>query len=147
MTSRREFLGYGVAAALAPVPALADGRVTCAMHAADAFARHLLHGQPLYKAIYDLRFPASIDFAAQLARSGVAVAAIDADITALWFRDLSLQWREQPVAIAGFTASEAHFCLEQLAWEHRLRTVLRTEHVDDDHGRAGRLVAWVIAPA
>jgi hypothetical protein len=95
---------------------------------------------PLYKAIYDKSYAPALAYAAQMQRRGVAVHAIDGDITDVWFNDLALRWRESPVAIAGLTAPEALFCLEQLAWDHRMRVVSRALHAQRP------LISWVIAP-
>jgi hypothetical protein len=51
MTSRREFLKVGLVATALPVAARAD------------FAAATLRAVPLYKVLYDTRFPASIEFA------------------------------------------------------------------------------------
>ena len=83
---------------------------------------------PLYKAIYDTDYASAVEFAAQMRRRGVVVHAIERDITSVWFNDLALQWRQRPVAIAGLTAPAALFCLEQLAWDHRMRVVFRATH-------------------
>src|SRR3972149_4808156 len=98
MTTRRQFLGMGIAAAVWP------GWMT-------AFGRPSLTGGPveparlpLYKAIYDTDYASAVEFAAQMRRRGVAVHAIERDITSVWFNDLALQWRQRPGAIAGLTA-------------------------------------------
>src|SRR3970282_1640352 len=101
---------------------------------------HKLTRVPLYKAIYDAAYAPALAFARQMRGHGVAVHAIDGDITDLWFNDLALRWREKPVAIAGLTGPEALFCLEQLAWDHRMRVVLRAMHEQPP------LISWVIAP-
>ncbi len=89
---------------------------------------------PLYKAIYDKAHASALGFAARMQRRGVTIHAIDADITSVWFNDLALRWRRRPVAIAGLTAPAALFCLEQLAWDHRMRVVLRATHTQRPSG-------------
>src|SRR3972149_1686473 len=142
MTTRRQFLGMGIAAAVWP------GWMT-------AFGRPSLTGGPveparlpLYKAIYDTDYASAVEFAAQMRRRGVVVHAIERDITSVWFNDLALQWRQRPVAIAGLTAPAALFCLEQLAWGHRMRGGFRgTAAATRGGARPGLpLVSWVIAP-
>ena len=134
MPNRRQFLELGLAASIWP------GLVTAAARPmpwtpAEAFPPSRLH-----KAIFDKSYAPARDFAARMASRGIAVHAIDGDITGVWFNDLALRWRESPAAIAGLTEPEALFCLEQLAWDHRMRVVLRTAHAHRP------LLAWVIAP-
>jgi hypothetical protein len=131
MTSRRQFLKIGLGAAAAtPV-----GDVSVAATPFDAATL------PLYKAIYDVRFPSSIAFARRAAGHGIATHATLGDITSFWYHDLYHRWAEVPVAIAGLTGYGALFCLERLAWDQRLRVVFRAEHVPAggavSHGFAG----------
>jgi hypothetical protein len=121
--------------------------------AAAALARPLAAGQvipaipapapnlPLYKFIYDRRYPAARAFGA--AANGMRTAAIDGDITALWSRDLWAQWSAGAGAIAGMTTARSLFCLEQLAKDHWMRVVIRTEHAVAAHEAAH----WVTASA
>ena len=125
MPNRRQFLELGFAASIWPMP----------WTPAEAFPPFRL-----YKAIFDKSYAPALDFAARMASRGIAVHAIDGDITGVWFNDLALRWRESPAAIAGLTEPEALFCLEQLAWDHRMRVVERAPHVQ------APLVSWVIAP-
>jgi hypothetical protein len=83
---------------------------------------------PLYRVLYDRRFPASVAFARRAAELGLAVHGIDGDMTQFWYRDLYHRWRQSPAAIAGLTAYGALFCLERLAWDQRMRVVYRGEH-------------------
>lgn len=114
MTNRRELLKLGLAAAVLPVAAQATLVVT--------------HGVPLYKVLYDTRFPASVAFARRAAVGGVAVRAMAGDMTPFWYDDLYHRWKHGPAAIAGLTAYGALFCLERLAWDQRMRVVYRGEH-------------------
>jgi hypothetical protein len=119
MTSRREFLKVGLtASALLPVGARAsfDGLET----------RAPIHS--LYKVLCDTRFAASVAFARRAAARGVAVHAMTGDMTPFWYDDLYHRWRQGPVAIGGLTAHGALFCLERLAWEHRMRVIYCGEH-------------------
>jgi hypothetical protein len=135
MPSRRQVVKFGIIAAVWP-------GLTTAVEPSLPWAppEKLTRQAPLYKAIYDASYVAGLAFAAQMQRQGVAVAPIDGDITHVWFDDLALRWRESPVAIAGLTAPEALFCLEQLAWDHRMRVVFREMHAQPP------LISWVIAP-
>jgi hypothetical protein len=126
MSTRRQFLQCGVVAASLP------------FIAAAGIERKLLT-TPLYKVIFDERFPASVAFADQVKREGLPVHCIRGDITSLWFHDLDLRWKQGPAAIAGLTDSNALFCLDLLARDKGMRVEARTEWPDG-------LVAWVIAP-
>jgi len=134
MPNRRQFLELGLIASILPGLAAATERSPMWAPAAS-FTR-----VPLYKAIYDKSYAPALAYAAQMQRLGVAVHPIDGDVTDVWFNDLALRWRESPVAIAGLTAPEALFCLEQLAWDHRMRVVSRELHAQRP------LISWVIAP-
>jgi len=117
MTSRRELLKAGLAAAAWPAAVRAGS------------ARVSAPTVPLYKVLYDTRFPASIEFARRATVRGLAVQAMAGDITRFWYDDLYHRWRKEPVAIAGLTAHGALFCLERLAWDQRMRVVYRGEHL------------------
>jgi hypothetical protein len=139
MTSRREILQAGLAAAALPVTARAE------------LAESLSGGPavPLYKVLYDTRFDASIAFARRAAARGIAVHAMAGDMTRFWYDDLYHRWRQGPAAIAGLTAHGPLFCLERLAWEQRLRVVHR-EQIATVRPAAGSrseaLYSWMIAP-
>ena len=116
MTSRREFLKAGLVATALPVAARADFNTTS------------LPTIPLYKVLYDTRFPASVAFAGRVAARGLTVHAMAGDMTRFWYDDLYHRWRQAPAAIAGLTGHGALFCLERLAWEQGMRVVYRGEH-------------------
>ena len=146
MTSRREFLKAGLtASALLPVGARANFAIVEGASVATV---------PFYKVLYDTRFPASVAFARRAAARGFALHAIAGDMTRFWYDDLYHRWREAPTAIAGLTAHGALFCLERLAWEHRMRVVYRREQpgaVQSSTAQAEglpseSLFSWVIAP-
>lgn len=101
---------------------------------------------PIYKVIFDARFAQSLLFAQHAQQSGLPVHAIRGDVTALWFHDLDIRWRESPVAISGMTAPNSLFCLERLAWDHGMRVIVRAEHQVAGNEHGDRLVSWVIAP-
>lgn len=133
MTNRRQFLGLGLAASVWPVVGSARARAAGAMPGTD--------GARLYKVICHRRFAAAAEFAAPLRAQGVPVHEIDGDVTSVWYHDLALRWAEAPVAIAGFTTPEALFCLERLAWDHRMRVVFRAGPVSAPGGSVVRRVA------
>jgi len=120
MASRREFLQVGFAALTLPISA----------RAAFSPAASPLTGAatPLYKVVFDERFPASVEFGEQAKKLGASVHRIKGDITSLWYHDLYHRWNQSPVAIAGLTAHGPIFCLERIAWDHRMRVVFRTDH-------------------
>jgi hypothetical protein len=96
----------------------------------------------LYKFVFDRRYSAGRAFgiAAEHARSTAGTVAIGGDITALWSRDLRLQWSAGGGAIAGMTTARTLFCLEQLARNHWMRVVIRAEHaISEGHEIAHRL--------
>jgi hypothetical protein len=118
MTSRREFLKAGLVAAALPV--VADAAIPLGA------ARPVL--TPLYKVLYDTRFPASVEFARRASARGLIVHAMRGDMTKFWYDDLYHRWQQGPAAIAGLTAHGPLFCLERLAWDKRMRVVYRGEH-------------------
>lgn len=123
MASRREFLQAGIAALALPITAHAALSPTAAGNGEKA-----PRATPLYKVIFDERFPASVAFGAEAKNLGLPVHAIRGDITDLWFHDLDAQWKKEPAAVAGLTAHGPLFCLQQLAWDHGMRVVFRGDH-------------------
>ena len=142
MISRREILQGGIAVTSLPLVAgfsLAP--------VASAAARALDHAErtriALYKVLFDNRFAPARSFGRAAAWRGESVHGFDGDITNVWFHDLHPRWQKDAAAIAGLTAHGALFCLEQLAWDVRMRVVYRTEHRYEGHEP---LYSWVIAP-
>jgi hypothetical protein len=117
MMNRRDMLKGGLAVSALPLAARAGFA-----------AGEPVPVVPLYRVLYDRRFPASVAFARRAAAIGLAVHGFDGDVTDFWYRDLYYRWRQEPVAIAGLTANGAMFCLERLAWDVRMRVVYRGEH-------------------
>jgi hypothetical protein len=138
MTTRRAFLQAALAAPLvlslrSPMPAALSPRIGPA----------LALGERFYTVLCDRRFDRSVAFANALAKRGVPVTSFDGDITDFWYRDLSLLWRQRPVAIAGATTHGPLFCLERWAWDHGLRVTYRRALTDAPGDDA--LTAWIIA--
>lgn len=117
MPSRREFLQIGITATALPLASRVVG--------ADLANATTL---PIYKTIYDRRFEQSVEFARRAEALGLAVQAIDGDMTRFWYEDLYHHWRQEPVAVAGLTAHGAMFCFEQLGQDQGLKVVFRAEH-------------------
>jgi hypothetical protein len=134
MKSRREFLQMGVAALSLP---MAAGKSVAATPSANPSQAAPREPAPisLYKVVFDTRFPESVTFAEEAGRLGATVHGIRGDMTDLWYYDLDARWKKNPVAIAGLTAHGPMFCLEQLAWNHRMRVVFRAEHKYLPEGR------------
>ncbi len=129
MKSRREFLQLGAVALTLPLSRRAD------LSSALPFVPHQFAAEPLYKVIFDERFPSSAAFGREAQRLGAPVHAIRGDITELWFNDLHARWKQGPAAIAGLTAHGAIFCLERLAWDQGMRVVFRADHKILSNGR------------
>ena len=127
MIDRRLILKTGVAGSVLPLGALAS-----AARAAEPLA--------IYRAIYDRRLASGLAFAAQAARRGWTTAAIEDDVTDLWYRDLAIRWRAGPAAIAGVTDARALFVLDHLARDAGMRVILREALADEP------AVSWLIAP-
>ncbi|HEX4003157.1 MAG TPA: hypothetical protein VHX36_10950 [Candidatus Acidoferrales bacterium] len=126
MASRREFLQAGIAALALPISAQA---VLSPVAAASESALPVTPSyKPLYKVVFDERFPASAAFGVEARILGLPTHSIRGDITDLWFHDLDARWKKQPIAVAGLTAQGPLFCLERLAWDHGMRVVFRGDH-------------------
>ena len=121
MASRREFLQIGVAALALPISARGISPAIAELAGEPARV-------PLYKVVFDERFPASRSFAGEAANLGVPVHGMKGDITDFWFNDLYYRWKQGPAAIAGLTAHGPIFCLERLAWDQRMHVVFRADH-------------------
>lgn len=101
--------------------------------------------------VYDTRFARAAEAGRAASAQGVRVSAVDGDLTALWYHDLSQKWKKQPMTLAGVTAEDSLFVLGTLAWDHRMRVVEKTRLGDMQmHARHGTgsmpLYSWVIAP-
>lgn len=133
MTTRRQFVQAGVAAATVPLASLVlTGEPTAARP-----------GIALERFVYDSRFAAAAELAAEAELRGTPVAAFAGDLTELWYRELDLAWRRRPETLGGATTGRGLFVLETLALDRRMRVVERVER-----GIVGeeRLFTWIIAP-
>jgi hypothetical protein len=145
MTTRREFIQ-----SLAAASALPFGSVTTVGASPNQEKRveNSAPVWPLYRFLVDDRFPESVSAGRAATEQGTAVHVMNAgDITPFWFTDLSLRWRQSPVAVAGVTGHGPLFVLEQLAWDHGMRVMVRQEHPrGQDSGDAEPLFSWLIGP-
>lgn len=134
MATRREFLRAGIAASVVPFSLSSPFPRALSAEASEPIAIRPVQPDTV---IFDLRFPSSVAFGHEARRQGIPVWALeDGDITDLWYRDLSLRWKQGPAAIAGLTDEPALFCLERLAWdEQRMRVVFRGRHRRRSPGR------------
>jgi hypothetical protein len=137
MVSRRTILQGGIAASSLPLVA---GLSVAPLQA--AVARALDHPD-LYKVLFDHRFAAGRAFGRAAEWRGESVHGFDGDVTNVWYHDLYARWQKGAAAISGMTAHGALFCLEQLAWDVRMRVVYRAEHRYEGHEP---LYSWIIAP-
>jgi hypothetical protein len=124
MGTRRDFLQLGIAATALP---LTGANLSSSMSTPPVM--------PFYKIVFDERFPDSVAFARQMQRLGATVHGITGDITDFWFNELHARWAKRPVAVAGLTLHGPLFCLERLAWDHRMRVVYRADHRLRSDGR------------
>jgi hypothetical protein len=132
MTSRRGFIRSGVAVATAG----AIGGLGASVHSspmerpATPKSRLKLHA-----VVVDQRFEESVEFGHTLALLGVDNYGMRGDVTDVWYSRLDPLWRTGGVAVAGLTGSGVLFCLERLAWDHRLRVIYRGSHQRFADGR------------
>jgi hypothetical protein len=124
MPSRREFIQAGLAVSVVPVAIPKSESTSLTAPVGIVTPAH----HRLYCVVCDVRFPPSVEFARGADRLGVRVEHTGGDITDFWLGDLSLRWREAPVAVAGLTAHGPLFCLERFGWDHGLRVVFRGTH-------------------
>lgn len=141
MLSRRGFVG--MASALVGTGAVAGTGARVAPVAA-------IRRPTFYKAIYDVRFPTSVAFAARARTLGLAVAPIVGDVTDLWYHDLYRCWRDHRSAVAGLLTRQSLFCLDLVARDQglKLAVVIPVAATASDAivGRVPELVQFVIAP-
>lgn len=129
MKSRREFLQMGLAALSLPIAAGAPAAAGPPLQANELAPKGPAPAPvQFYKVVFDARFADCVSFAEEAGRLGATIHGIRGDMTDLWYYDLDARWKKSPAAIAGLTAHGPLFCLEQLAWNHRMRVIFRAEH-------------------
>ena len=85
-------------------------------------------GKPVGGVVVEAASPLASVFRAEADRLGLRVWEIHDDITDLWYRELSLRWKEAPLVLGGVTLSTSLFCLETLARDHQMRVCFRADH-------------------
>ncbi len=131
--SRRQFVQTSVAG---PLAAALAAWVPCEAASSSAGERNRLHA-----AVFDERFTAAVRFGQAAADCGLLTRGVRGDLTGLWYHELLPLWKARPAALAGLTTYAALFCLEQLAWDHRLRVVYRAAHRVLANGTVEHLVS------
>ncbi len=119
MPNRRDVLRSGIA--LTGLPLIGHA----AWRASDA---RVSRPHAPYRVLFDDRFAESRRFGAEVVRLGGAARGFAGDVTNLWYEELDVHWRQEPVAVAGMTRHGPLFCLERLAWDVGMRLVYRAEH-------------------
>lgn len=139
MTTRRDFLQIALTAPLLP----SSLRLPSRDGLTDSLVAHARPGS-LYTVLCDERFAESVAFAEEMSKRGTPVTRFRGDISDFWYRDLSMRWKDDSVAIAGVTTHGPLFCLERWGWDHGLRIAHRQDlSVAEEHET---LITWVIAP-
>jgi hypothetical protein len=133
MTTRREVLRCGLA-----LPALSLAAGSLPFTASAVGAAETLR---LERFVYDVRFAESAAMGEHAARRGISPAPIADDLMRIWYDDLDLRWREQPMALAGITMAEALFVLETFALDRGMHVVYRGEHSVVEQGRMAHRLA------
>jgi len=95
----------------------------------------------LERCIYDVRFAEANDIAQLIGARGVALSPIADDLMDLWYDDLDVLWKSQPMPLAGITLPEALFVLETLALDRQMRVVYRGRHSTVEDGRIAHTLA------
>jgi hypothetical protein len=109
---------------------------------------------PLHAVVFDDRFAAAVRFGNAARSRGLSTRGVRGDVTDLWYRELQPLWKVRAAPLAGLTAYGALFCLEQLAWDHRMRVIYHGVHEtrpDEEDVTAGTadwpadVAAWIAA--
>jgi hypothetical protein len=116
----------------------------------SASALGVLGDATVERFVFDRRFAESIEAGRWFRAQGTPVSGVHGDLTVLWYTDLSLRWKERPMALAGLTAEDALFVLGTLAPAYRMRVVKTTDwgiarSITPDTLGAVPLYAWIIA--
>lgn len=124
---RRTVLQAGALAAILPVTG-------------KALAAGVGGGSVLAFVVVDERRAESFRFAKTLAPTESNLLRTSGDVTDIWYRELYPCWSKGKGGVAGLTGHDTLFCLERLAWDHRLRLAYRADHVVSASTTARHLV-------
>ena len=122
--NRRDFVVCGSGAALA----LGAGAWTAAWSRTGTGGARP-PGAPASLAIFDSRFPESLEFGQGATRFGCESRPIRGDVTELWLRQLRPLWARGEGALVGMTSAVSFLCIQQLASEFWMRVVARVDHI------------------
>jgi hypothetical protein len=145
MTSRRQFVKTGFLLGFASVSSVDLFAFAPTVTTVTSFpvtpapARYL---PELF--IFDSRFPQARSHAAQIASSGMVVAASEGELTQLWTSLLQPRWKQGAMALAGLTTRSDLFVLETLAADYRMKV-----QCSEPYSQAVReetLYQWLIVP-
>ena len=128
LINRRSLLQAGVSAAVMPLVGMANW-LPAPLADSNKASRIQFH-----KVLFDRDHPAALVFGQAGQAAGLSVEPIGADLTALW-RELSLRWRQERVAVAGLTTEPVALYLQLFAQDAGLRLVYRTSHTPLSDGR------------
>ena len=128
LIDRRTLLQAGAAAAAMPLVGMADW-LPAPPSASGSPSRIQFHS-----VLFERDHPAAVIFGQAGQAAGLPVEPIGADLTALW-RDLTLRWRQERVALAGLTTEAAALYLQLFAQDAGLRLVYRASHTPLSDGR------------
>jgi hypothetical protein len=141
MTSRREFLILGAAAAALPATAR-----NLLINPENLSVNQTGHALPL-QVVFDGRIRESRAFADTAYRLGADTPlAIQGDIARHWYNDLLPGLQQTPQVLAGMTGPEFLFCLEILARDQRMHVVLLIEHLFGKNGNTHHLYTGTLPP-
>ncbi|MET0292021.1 MAG: hypothetical protein ABW136_06605 [Steroidobacteraceae bacterium] len=133
MISRRQVIGYGVAAS-----ALGSLGVSNALERPNASPASIA------LVVVDERFESARKLASSLASRAVPRIALPQDAFDLWHRTLEAICRSGDRSFAGVTTERGLFLLSTLAAGDRLRILSRSEH--RPRGESAALLSWTIGP-
>jgi hypothetical protein len=128
LIGRRSFLQAGASAAVMPLVGIAHW-LPAPPAATNSASRIQFH-----KVLFDRDHPAALAFGRAGQAAGLPVEPVGADVTALW-RDLTLRWRQERVAMAGLTTEPVALYLQLFAQDAGLRLVFRASHTPLSDGR------------
>jgi hypothetical protein len=119
----------------------ADGLEARQRRASPSSARTAAPCIPLHAVVLDERLAEAARFGASARSKRLSTRVVRGDVTDLWYGELYPLWKERAAPVAGLTAYAALFCLEQLAWDHRMRVIYRGAHARRADGRVEHILA------